>query len=331
MKQRTKRAASALLSFTMLAGMLTGCGGSDEPAPGLTVDGQTVDAPYVLTIDGEQVSFDLYRYYYLNLKNSLDKGDESYWEDNAEGEKALKDETLKYVKAVYAVRKLAEQNGLALTEEDKQQVSSEIAGQVESAGEAEYQQALKDSFMTDELNRSTAELSLLQNKLRALEKYNFTEEAMRKLIDEEFIRASHILVLFDTDGTETKKKKAETALYRAKAGEDFDTLVKEYGEDSGMKDNTDGYYFTKGMMVQSFEDAAYALKEGEISDIVESNYGYHIIKRLPKEQSYIDENIDTITSSYESFLINRDIDEAVNALKVEYGEHYDQIGPATLH
>jgi len=72
---------------------------------------------------------------------------------------------------------------------------------------------------------------------------------------------------------------ARKVLERAKKGEDFDALVEAFGEDPGA--NYAGYTFGEGEMVHEFEKASFALKIGEISDIVETTYGYHIIKRIP--------------------------------------------------
>jgi hypothetical protein len=75
------------------------------------------------------------------------------------------------------------------------------------------------------------------------------------------------------------RQKAEDILKRAKAGEDFDKLAKEFSEDPGSKEQGgDLGWFGKGMMVKPFEDAAFALSPGSISEVVESDFGYHIIK-----------------------------------------------------
>jgi len=112
---------------------------------------------------------------------------------------------------------------------------------------------------------------------------------IEKYYKENYVRAKHVLILtsdeetgepFNAEKKAIAKETAEFVLKRAKEGDDFDTLINKYGQDPGTEQMPDGYVFTKGEMVAPFETAAFALKIGEISPIVETDYGYHIIKRL---------------------------------------------------
>ncbi|MPN39247.1 Foldase protein PrsA [bioreactor metagenome] len=115
------------------------------------------------------------------------------------------------------------------------------------------------------------------------------------------VRASHILIQnTDTDGKEVSaaqkkknKEKAEEILKKAQSGEDFAELAKNYSQDSSAENGGDLDFFGKGQMVEPFEKAAFSLKVGEVSkDVIESQFGYHIIKKTDEKQ----EDFDTIKS-----------------------------------
>ena len=99
----------------------------------------------------------------------------------------------------------------------------------------------------------------------------------------EQVRASHIL--FNTAGKDEAavQKQAEEILKRARAGEDFAALAKQYSEDEGSKVNGgDRDYFGRGRMVPEFETAAFNAQPGTITDLVKSQFGFHIIKVVDK-------------------------------------------------
>jgi peptidyl-prolyl cis-trans isomerase C len=128
---------------------------------------------------------------------------------------------------------------------------------------------------------------------------NITDADVKKFYDEngakfeqpDTVRAAHILLMTTDPATRAelsdekkaaKKKQIEDLLKRAKAGEDFGKLAKEYSEDPGSKDNGGEYTFPRGQMVPEFEAAAFSLGTNQVSEVITTQFGYHIIKLYEK-------------------------------------------------
>ena len=121
------------------------------------------------------------------------------------------------------------------------------------------------------------------------------DELIEDYQHDKFASVRHILLKtqgLDDSSKVAKHKEMEAILERARAGEDFAVLANEYSEDPGSSKNGGLYEnFTRGKMVKPFEDASFGVPIGEISDIVETSYGYHIIKvieRKPEEKPFED-------------------------------------------
>lgn len=103
------------------------------------------------------------------------------------------------------------------------------------------------------------------------------------------VGARHLLVMHDeslgkpesvTRTREEARRRAQEALLKIRAGEPFEQAVKEYtDEPGGAERNGDLGMFDRSTMVKPFADAAFALKVGEVSEVVETKYGFHVIKR----------------------------------------------------
>lgn len=114
----------------------------------------------------------------------------------------------------------------------------------------------------------------------------FYKQNLQQYQTPEEVRASHIL--FKTEGkTEADvQAKAAEVLKRAKAGEDFAALATQYSEDESNSGNGgDLNYFPRGAMVSEFENAAFSMKTGDISDLVKTSFGFHIIKKVDHKQA----------------------------------------------
>jgi peptidyl-prolyl cis-trans isomerase D len=104
----------------------------------------------------------------------------------------------------------------------------------------------------------------------------------------EQIRASHILLTTEGKDDATVRAEAEKVLKEAKSGADFAALAKKYSQDeSNAQQGGDLDYFTRGRMVPAFETAAFALAPGEMSDLVKTEFGYHIIKLTDRKPAIV--------------------------------------------
>ncbi len=114
------------------------------------------------------------------------------------------------------------------------------------------------------------------------------EDVAKAYAEDRTASVRHILLLTQgkTDAEKAEaRKKMEEILAKAKAGEDFAALAKQYSEDPGSKDNGGLYEdFGRGAMVKPFEDAAFSVPVGELSGIVETTYGYHILKVVDRKK-----------------------------------------------
>jgi peptidyl-prolyl cis-trans isomerase C len=202
------------------------------------------------------------------------------------------------------VNKILEQMA---TPEERSQTKEQVDGAFADArahapSPEAFEQQIKASGMSLEQLRAQAVEEQLCRRVILRETTNHitvTDAEVKKFYDEnstkfevpEQVRAAHILVStldplthepLAADKKKEKEKLANDLRARALKGEDFGALAKKYSEDPGSKDKGGEYTFPRGRMVPEFEAAAFSLKTNQISELVETQYGYHIIKLLEK-------------------------------------------------
>lgn len=161
--------------------------------------------------------------------------------------------------------------------EDKYEVTDEeVAAEFDSVKEQygdSFSMILAQNGLTEEAFKNNVRFSLLQEK--AKNDVEVTDEEIQKHYDQasKELNARHILVADEATAKEVIEK--------LNAGGDFAALAKEYSSDTGSAEKGGEVgWFTVGMMVQPFNDAAYTMKKGEISAPVQSDFGFHIIELL---------------------------------------------------
>lgn len=154
------------------------------------------------------------------------------------------------------------------------------------------QMELSETDLKSQIERNMAIRELIESQVT--QKITITDQETKAYYDSnpklfkkpEQVKASHILIKVDANATETQKAQARIEIVKIqqklKTGEDFATLAKEYSQGPSSVRGGDLGYFGHGQMVKPFEDAAFALKPNEVSEIVETRFGYHLIKVVDK-------------------------------------------------
>lgn len=219
-----------------------------------------------------------------------------------------------------------QKNRIAADEQSVAASLSELKAEFES--DDEYKQALKDANMQEEEWVNYIRKSMAINELVATQitqHVTVTEEESKAYYDsspDEFartekVRASHILVLVAQDAGEAKKVAAREELVgiqkKIQAGEDFATIAKESSDCPSAQNGGDLGYFERGNKVQAFEDAAFSMNIGDVSDIVETQYGYHLIKVTDKIEAGIIA-YEAVRSDLEEFMTQQKISAGVASL-----------------
>lgn len=180
---------------------------STTPEPSLTIDGEKIDtADYVMcTIDGFDIKFDQFRYYYYYTLTTLSQTYGTTLEDikNTEnGFDTFMDNILTAIKQDLVSDKLAKENDIALDDEDKKVVDEQIeSAKSNYESEEDYQKALKDSYLTEDLYRSMLERAQLYSKVYSTlfsndGKYATKKEDFKKIIQDsdEFCHEIHVMI-----------------------------------------------------------------------------------------------------------------------------------------
>lgn len=220
--------------------------------------------------------------------------------------------------------------GIEFTSEDitnKGDIKTQIV--LNYGGDNAYNRYLRDNGITNKFMDMMIESSAYLDKIRerlSVERPETDEEISdyyeknKAELEARFRKAKHILFATVIEGTnipismsdkDKAKREAQQILKRARAGEDFDTLMNEFSQDPGLSTNPDGYFYETGDMVAEFEECVDSLDYETIA-MCESPFGYHIVKREPV-------TFEDLKESIRMEIQNEKVKETVYGWAEEYG------------
>lgn len=316
----------------------------------------------VMTINGEDVTWERYFSWIYSVYRQLNNyyGITDMSQELAEGVTCA-DYIKNYAEdmcAQYAMINVkAVELGCTMSDEDKELMEAAIQADADEYYGGDVQAMfdyLASLYITEDHYRYMNVASILFYSI--FEHYmgknasNLAEEdVINYANDNGIFHAKHILIKtvddtnqpLDEDTVAEKRAQAEALLAELQAvpaeelEEKFDALMQEKSEDPGSTAYPDGYYFTSGEMVPAFEEATAALEAGQLSGIVESNYGYHIIYRPAMHGDDVysfnsDGSPYTLRSVAADALFANITDEWVKELEIEYVNGFDTLDLAAM-
>lgn len=334
MKKYIKRISLFLAIVCVLSTVLCSCG-SNKDANGID-ENETI-----LSVGGYEINYGLYRYFFLNYKAGYTE--EQLSEDADKVYDEIKEACYESLCGMYTIIAMCAEHGIGVGDEDiKQKVATtkdSIKEQYKDAGdrtgERGFREEMESNFMTEAVFDFVFAVDYCEEKLftkmTGAQGELYTDEtAFRRVLDEEFIRVLQIYINTDNkDKTyEECKALAEKVAKKAQDGADFNELIAENSNDYSM--TRDGYYMPRGWMDEDFEKAAFALEEGEVSGVLELGDGFHIIKRVEKEDTYLEKHYETLKERYLTCRFYDKVDARQAQLKVTEHELFSKVDPAKI-
>ena len=227
----------------------------------------------------------------------------------------------------------SEKRGIKADKEEVQEGIKSIQNRFPS--QEKFQEALKNLNLTQsDFEQQYMQQSKIQTLLdqEIISKIKIKEDEAKAYFDanstqfdqKEQVRARHILIKVEQTADENTKADAHKKLVEIQkkiiSGEDFAEMAKQHSQGPSNVKGGDLGYFGKGQMVKPFEEAAFKLAAGEVSDIVETRFGYHLIKvedrKAPKKAEYAEKK-EQIMAKLKNERVQKEVNTFINKLRQE--------------
>jgi len=297
------------------------------------------DNRVVMTLSGEKIYYDYFRYVYLNSKADQDLGEEGYWEAHPEEEAVLKETVMEILLKNRAIQLMAEEYGIELTKEQSEEVEKTIANLREQHGsDKAFRESLASAHMTEYTLYYIQSFTQIWNDVYdyVMNDVNGIIRASDSDIEADvavnFRRIRYVYLEKSKTNPEKTAALAESIYQEAIGGADFDELIREHGEDQTMDGVLEyGYYFTKGQIDPQVEALTDTLKDNEIAPVMDASHGYFIIQRLPIESPYLEKHFEDIRVMYKARIFNEMVSAMAETIEIDYKALYHELNIATVN
>lgn len=296
------------------------------------------------TVDGTNITEDTISKQIMSTRTSGGYEDDAAWASYLKGQgktpESLREETIRTVAGNFLLSKAIEEYDITVSDEDVNESFENAAANY--GGTESMMELLSQLGYTEASYKATIKSSLEQQKLKeevAPEKEPTDDEILAYFNDNvstynDARRSSNLLVKVDSDASDEDKEKArataQEALDKINSGElSFEDAVEKYSEDTGSKDDGGDVGWDKlTSFVTEYQDALTALSKDQISGIVETTYGYHIIKctdyfHVDEKADSIDQIPSEIKDAIASSLKSSQVEEDYNAWLESYIDKSD--------
>ena len=251
----------------------------------------------------------------------------------------LKEKTLSEIKTASAIKEYAKENNIELDDKDKKELKQEKEKYIKSiGGKNKFNSLLNNNDTNEKSYDMMAETDKLYNKII---KKLYSEGKRKDLTLEELEKAKENYgneyfkieqVILTTVDTKTKKSLSDTTINQKNtlantihdlsvSGTDFDSLVSKYSEAAVDKEPPYYEYYKKGELITELEEAIVKLGNNEISEVIQTKYAIHIIKKLELDDSKFNEYLDELREQKAL----KDLKDTLDTLKVIYRDAYKKI------
>ena len=316
------------IMFILLLGNFVGC--SSVKAIKSTKE----EAKVVGSCAGYDVRYEELRYLAMTHKEEMraEYGEDIFVTASSDTyEKELWNRVEKSLCESYAILDICEKAGVKRShKQTKNEVNEDIEATIVALGGMEaYRAYLKDSYMTDALNRLYTAIVSCQYRYYDVAFEDLEKEAYQAVLSHEgFVRVRSIFVRNDA-GESVVENRSMAEYVRAEiiGGKPLESFIgTKYNQDLSDCD----YYFPRGYMDDAYEQASFLLKAGEVSPVVETDDGFYVIQRVEPEDSYFENNMETLIDMYIVGKMNLSFETHAAELSFECNEYGKSLTLSTM-